>query len=316
MHVRLLVAVSLYVALAPHVALGQSCNFNISNFNFGNLNLGLGGTPPTSGSFTAQCAGKPNATITICPNLGDGTGGSNSGTPRLMKFGTSTVPYNFYQPNGQVWGSYVWPYAPRPPILSLTLDSAGNGSLSQAIDAAITGLASTSVAGTYTSVYSAGHTLIDYGYAPGHSCAVQSTRAARPAFTVSAQNNASCNIAATTMSFGTVGALTTAQSAANKIGITCTNGVKYSVGLSFGINGGTSPTNRFMANPASGQKITYAMYQDANQTQGWGNTPGVDTQAGSGTGLTQNLAAFGVLPPQATPSPGTYSDIVVVTVNY
>jgi len=306
----------LALCLLPQTAFGQSCNFSISNINFGSLNLGLGGTPPTSGTLAAQCAGTPNATITICPNLGDGTGGSIAGTPRLMKFGASTVPYDLYQPNGQVWGSFVWPYAPRPPILSLTLNSAGSGSLSQVIDAAITGLASTSMPGTYQSIYNQGHTLIDYGYAPGQSCTAQSSRAARVGFTVSAQNNASCNISATTMSFGTVGALAVAQTASNKVGITCTNGVKYSVGLSFGTNGGTGPLNRFMANAASGQKISYAMYQDANKALAWGNTPGVDMQAGTGTGLTQNLTAFGVLPAQATPSVGTYSDIVVVTVNY
>jgi spore coat protein U-like protein len=113
-----------------------------------------------------------------------------------------------------------------------------------------------------------------------------------------------------------VGALSTAQSASNQIGITCTNGVKYSVGLSLGTNGGTDPLNRLMANPATGQKIRYAIYQNATKTMGWGNSPGVDTQAGTGTGLTQNLAAYGQLPAQTTPSSGSYSDIVVVTVNY
>jgi spore coat protein U-like protein len=316
MFIRCLFAFVLALWFMPLAAFGQSCNFSISNINFGPLNLGVGGTPPTSGTFSAQCSGKPNATITICPNLGDGTGGSMSGTPRLMKFGTSSVPYDLYQPNGQVWGSYVWPYAPRPPILSLTLDGGGNGSLSQAIDAAITGLASVSLPGNYISTYSQGHTLIDYGYAPTQNCTVQSTRAARPAFTVSAQNNASCNISATTMSFGTVAALSTAQTASNKIGITCTNGVKYSVGLSLGSNGGTDATTRYMSNPAAAPKIRYGIFQDAAHALGWGNAPGIDTEAGSGTGLTQSYSAYGLMPAQATPTSGSYSDIVVVTVNY
>ena len=297
-------------------ALAQSCNFAISNINFGNLNLGLGGTPPTSGTFTAQCSGLPNSTITICPNLGDGTGASVSGSPRLMKSGGSSVPYNFYQPNGQIWGSYVWPYSPRPPIFSLALDGNGNGSLSQNIDAAITGLAAASVPGTYTSIYSAGHTLIDYGYAPSQSCTQVSTRAARPAFTVSAQNNASCNVSATTMNFGTIGALNSDQLASNQIGITCTTGVRYAVGLSLGVNGGTSPQARFMKNPANGQTIVYGIYQNAQHTQPWGATTGTDTQPGTANGLTQNFAAYGVLPTQATPGSGAYSDTVVITVTY
>ena len=302
--------------LAPAPAFAQSCNFSITNINFGSLNLGLGGTPPTSGTMSANCTGRPNATITICPNLGEGTGGTSNGSPRFMKFGNNTVPYDLYQPNGQVWGSYIWPYAPRPPILSLVLDSSGNGTLSQVIDAAITGTASASAPGSYSSLYNPGHTLFDYGYAPGQSCTVQSARVARPSFTVSAVNVASCNISATTMSFGILANLNTEQTASNQIGITCTRGVKYAVGLSLGVNAGSSTLARNMANPGTGQKIQYGIYQNSAKSQAWGNALGIDTEAGTGTGLTQNLSAFGVIPAQPTPSSGTYLDVVVVTVNY
>ena len=316
MLLRLLILAVFWLLSGSSQTFAQSCNFSITNINFGSLNLGLGGTPPTSGTFSATCTGKPSAVITICPNLGEGTGGTANGSPRFMTFGTSSVPYDLYQANGQVWGSYVWPYPPRPPILSLNLDSSGNGTMSQTIDAAITGTAATSLAGTYASVYSANHTLVDYGYAPGQSCTVQSARASRPAFTVSALNAASCNISATTMSFGILAALNSDQAASNQIGITCTRGVKYAVGLSLGINAGSGASARYMANPATGQKIQYGIYQNAAKTQPWGNALGIDTAAGTGTGLTQNLIAFGVIPAQTTPSSGTYSDVVVVTVNY
>ncbi len=316
MLLRFFILALFWLLLAPGAAFAQSCNFSITNINFGSLNLGLGGTPPTSGTFSANCTGKPSAVITICPNLGEGTGGTANGSPRFMTFGTSSVPYGLYQPNGQVWGSYVWPYPPRPPILSLALDGSGNGTLSQIIDAAITGTAATSLPGTYSSVYSSGHTLIDYGYAPGQSCTVQSARAARPAFTVSAINAASCNISATTMSFGILAGLSSEQTASNQIGITCTRGVKYAVGLSLGTNAGSSALARYMANPGSAQKIQYGIYQNSAKSLPWGNSLGIDTQAGTGTGLTQNLSAFGVIPIQPTPSSGTYSDVVVVTVNY
>ncbi|MGN8543862.1 spore coat protein U domain-containing protein [Bradyrhizobium sp. 13971] len=44
-------------------------------------------------------------------------------------------------------------------------------------------------------------------------------------------------------------------------------------------------------------------------------TPG-STVPGTGTGLAQNLAVYGRVLPQGTPSPGVYSDTVVVTVTY
>jgi spore coat protein U-like protein len=297
-------------------ALSQSCNFSMTDINFGSVNLSVGGTPTTAGTFSASCTGTPGSTITICPNIGDGTGGSTSGNPRLLGNGPRTVPYNLYQPSGQIWGSYVWPYAPLPPILSLPLNSTGSGSLSQTINAQITGTLALAPAGTYQSVYSAGHTLFDYGYAPAQTCTVPSTRAARVAFTVRATNNNSCNISTTPLSFGTRSSLNSAQTANNQISITCTNGVKYTVGLSNGSNGGTSPVNRLLANPATGQKISYGLYQNAGLSQQWGSTVGSDTAAGTATGLTQVYNVYGQIPVQATPPGGSYADVVVITLSY
>ena len=294
----------------------QVCNFAVTTINFGNVNIGPGGTSPTSGTFTASCTGIAGRTITICPNIGDGTGGSTAGTPRLLKNGAASMAYNLLQPNGQVWGSYVWPYAPRPPVLSLTLSAAGVASLSQPIQAAIAGSITSAPPGLYTSVYGTFHTLFDYGYAPGQSCTVVSPRAAEASFTVQANNTATCNVAVTAMNFGTIADLTTAQSVTNQIAITCTNAAAYTVGLSNGINGGSGPSNRFMATASVAQKLAYGIYKDSTHFQPWGSSLGVDTQAGTGTGSTQNLTAYALLPIQASPAPGTYSDTVVVTVNY
>ncbi|EEF26199.1 conserved hypothetical protein [Ricinus communis] len=44
-------------------------------------------------------------------------------------------------------------------------------------------------------------------------------------------------------------------------------------------------------------------------------TPG-STVAGTGTGNAQLLTIYGRVPPQTTPSSGTYTDTVVVTLTY
>ena len=315
MSLRLLL-VSVLLMLAPASAHAQSCNFTITDINFGSVNLGVGGAPSTSGTFTASCTGTPNSTITICPNIGDGTGGSTSGNPRLLLNGPRSVPYNLYQTSGPIWGSYVWPYAPRSPTLALTLNGAGTGSLTQTINAQLTGVLALAPAGLYQSVYSGSHTLIDYGYAPTQSCTTVSTRAARAPFTISALNTNSCNISTTPMSFGTRTDLNSAQTASNQISVTCTNGVKYSLGLNNGSNGGTSPSNRFMANAASSQKIIYGIYQNSSLTQQWGSTAGTDVVSGTATGLTQVYNAYGQIPVQLTPLGGSYADTVVITLTY
>ena len=294
----------------------QSCNFTITDINFGSINVSVGGAPSTTGTFTANCTGAPNSTITICPNIGEGTGGSTSGSPRLLTNGPRSLPFNLFQTSGPIWGSYVWPYAPRPPILSLTLNGSGSGALTETINAQLTGILALASAGMHQSVYSAQHTLIDYGYAPTQSCAVVSARAARAPFRVSAMNNNSCNISTTSMSFGTRTDLNSVQTASNQISVTCTNGVKYSLGLSNGSNGGTSPSNRFVANAASSQKIIYGIYQNSSLTQQWGSTAGADVISGTATGLTQVYNAYGQIPVQLTPLGGSYSDTVVITLTY
>ena len=315
MPIKLLAALCVAIIMLTGAAKAQVCTFGVTNINFGNINIGPGGTSPTSGTFTATCSGTPGKTITICPNIGDGTGGSTSGMPRLMKNGAASIPYDLLQANGQVWGSFVWPYAPRAPVFSATLNAAGSATLSQPIQAVISGSIASAPTGLYSSVYGTFHTLFDYGYAPAQSCSVVSPRAAQASFTVQAQNTATCNVAVTAMNFGTIAGLTTAQATSNQIAITCTNGAAYSVGLNNGANGGTAPANRFMAS-SSAQKLSYGIFKDASHLQGWGSTVGVDVLTGTGNGAAQNLSAYALMPAQGSPAAGTYSDTVVVTVNY
>nr|WP_281033880.1 spore coat protein U domain-containing protein [Mesorhizobium sp. M4B.F.Ca.ET.049.02.1.2] len=44
------------------------------------------------------------------------------------------------------------------------------------------------------------------------------------------------------------------------------------------------------------------------------NNPGLNDRTGVGTA--QNLTVYGRVPPQTTPSPGVYTDTVIVTVTY
>jgi spore coat protein U-like protein len=84
------------------------------------------------------------------------------------------------------------------------------------------------------------------------------------------------------------------------------------------LSGGTTnaaPTARKMSKGA--ETVTYGLYKDTNRSQPWGDatTPG-STVAGTGTGAAQVLTVYGRVPPQTTPTPGTYTDTVVVTLTY
>jgi spore coat protein U-like protein len=62
--------------------------------------------------------------------------------------------------------------------------------------------------------------------------------------------------------------------------------------------------------------VGYRMYVDASHATNWGNTVGIDTISGAGTGSQQTLTIYGRIPAQATPAAATYSDMVTVTVTY
>ena len=65
-----------------------------------------------------------------------------------------------------------------------------------------------------------------------------------------------------------------------------------------------------------GGTVKYGLYRNVARTTNWGSNTGVDTVAGTGTGLTQSLPVYGRVPPQTTPTIGAYNDTVVVTLSY
>jgi spore coat protein U-like protein len=99
--------------------------------------------------------------------------------------------------------------------------------------------------------------------------------------------------------------------AMGEISVTCTKGAPYTISLDGGTTGGT-PTARKMSKGA--EQITYGLYRNAGRTLGWGQTNNVDNVAGMGTGIQENFTVYARVPPQPTPSPGVYTDTIVVTI--
>ena len=126
---------------------------------------------------------------------------------------------------------------------------------------------------------------------------------------------AQCLVSATILDFGSSGVIAANIDQTSTISVTCTNTTPYNVGLDKGTNG-ASVTTRLMKGGPSLETIAYSMWTNVGRTTNWGNTVGTDTVAGTGNGTAQSLTVFGRVAPQTTPTPGTYTDTVTVTVTY
>ncbi len=298
----------------------QSCVFTNTGIDFGNVNLNSGGFQSANGAFTANCTGTPGQSIRICPNFNVGSGGmASGGDPRYLVQGANRMNYNLFRSNGvgQIWGSYTWSASPRPPAMTVSLNGSGSGSASQTIFGRLYNSQGGVTTGTFQSVFSGTHTQIDYGYAPAFTCGpTLSPRVQSVPFIVRTTNNSSCTVATTAMNFGNQANLSTVKTATNTVSVACTGGTLFNVGLDNGTSGATSPTARRMTNTAAAEQVTYGIYRNNAYSLPWGNTPGIDTVSGTGTGAAQSFTGFGRIPVQTTPPSLTYTDTVVVTVTY
>lgn len=126
---------------------------------------------------------------------------------------------------------------------------------------------------------------------------------------------AGCTVSATAVAFGTQSTLSSATTATGTLSVTCTNTTPYNVGLDTGSGAGATIAVRKMTGPASAI-INYGLYQNAALTTVFGNTVGTNTVAGTGIGTAQTITVYGEVPAQASPAPGSYADVVNVTVTF
>jgi spore coat protein U-like protein len=141
-------------------------------------------------------------------------------------------------------------------------------------------------------------------------------------FQVQLQIQAQCVINTTaTLDFGTAGVLggaggstNTDQSATLKV--QCTNSTTYDIGLDAGTTSGGLVSQRLLNNSSTSETIKYNLYTDSGRATIWGNTVGTDTVHATGSGAQQTYTIYGRVPGQNTPTPGTYTDTITVTVTY
>ena len=135
---------------------------------------------------------------------------------------------------------------------------------------------------------------------------------------ISATVTATCAIeAANALNFGEVGNTSANVDATTTIDLKCNDGAAFNIAIGAGGSTGATTTTRAMDEDGAGtDTLTYHLFTDAERSTNWGDSAGVDTRSGTGTGTTESIDVFGRVPVQAAPAAGTYSDTVVVTVNF
>lgn len=107
------------------------------------------------------------------------------------------------------------------------------------------------------------------------------------------------------------------------IGVTCAKGVEYQVALNAGSNFDSAIQARHLAGPDPHHKLPYRLYQDSSLSIEWGDRgyansyPTGSPVRGIGTNLPQAIAVYGKIPGSTDRlSPGSYSDVTMVTIHF
>jgi spore coat protein U-like protein len=126
-----------------------------------------------------------------------------------------------------------------------------------------------------------------------------------------------------TMPFGSLGVLggisgTDPNYATATIAVQCTDTTAFDIGLDGGAHGGSALGFRKLLNTAalSTATVNYELFTDSGYSTNWGNLVGTDTSSKIGDGASHTYTVYGRIPAQTTPVPGTYTDVVTVTVTY
>ncbi|WP_293378051.1 spore coat U domain-containing protein [Phenylobacterium sp. SCN 70-31] len=316
---RLAIVVGGQVVLAilgGGAAWAQSCTVEVSDGDFGTVNGLAGGTVNTTATLSFACTGlTPVVPVTLCPNIGPGSGGDDGSGGRRLTGPGAPLAFQIYQDaaRSQPWGSSSLLAFGEVPTITLIPGLSGRVNTTRTLYGRVT-VPATTQPGAYASTFANQNFFWGLNLLTCAGITI-GTAIPPPAFTFRVDVAPSCTVSATLLDFGPVGLLSAPVSAQNTVSVRCTPGTPYSVGLGPGLNG-SGPTARRLAKGA--ERVTYGIYKDAAATQPWGEAAqgASAVWSGTGSGATQTYTGYGRAPAQTTPSPGEYVDTVVATITY
>jgi len=300
--------VLMFLLAASAAAQAQTCTVSMPAMAFGSVNVLPGTAVDTTTTLTVTCSGGSGNTRRICISIGAGS--ANDATSRQMTSGTNKARYDLYSDSTRtlLWGSWQTGYD----TAGVQIDVAKSSTTNLTVYGRFLASQQTVVAGAYSSTFTA-NPFIQYDVQGATACPTGS-KTANASSSATATVISSCNVSATNINFGSVGLLTANTDAQGTLAIQCNSTLPYAVSLDGGLSAATDPTQRKMS--SAGANVIYGLYRDSARSLPWGNTAGVNTASGTGTGLSQNQTVYGRIAPQTTPKPAAYSDTIVTTVTY
>jgi spore coat protein U-like protein len=239
------------------------------------------------------------------------------GTKRALNSGAKFLDHEFYSDasRSQVWGSWgsvVTAYGSGGVTYDLSMGRSTSASHTFTVYARV--LANQQTASPLSYTWSAASPGIRYGYAGSAACPTGNNTATGGTTLWTATVPTNCLVSTTGVNFGSSGAITGNVDATGTATVQCTNTTPYAAALNGGNSGASDPTKRKMAKGS--ETITYGLYRDSARSLPWGSTSGSNTVSGTGTGSSQALTVYGRVAAQTTPSPGVYTDSVILTLTY
>lgn len=314
--IRFVTLLALLTGLGAAGAMAQTCTITRAGPAFGTVDVLLGAQVDSTGTVSVRCTGTANRTVRVCLNMGDPNGGTVGGV-RIMRSGANNLNYQIYSDAARTvkWSSWKTGGAGVEVLVSTGTTGANGATVALTMYGRVLGSQQTARTGAYSANFNTTLTHYERSYTTtGLLCPSLTTGTKNWSFTTSATVPAKCTVGTATLDFGTHTALTTIKDSSANISVACSNALPFQVQLNGGLSGATNPTLRLMTKAA--EFITYGLYRDAARSQPWGDTLGTNTYSGTGTGLSVAIPVYGRVPVQATPTPGTYTDTVAVTVVY
>lgn len=284
--------------LTTRESAAQSCTVKMYTVNFGTV---VPGRYAVVTNFEANCQGDPGKTVRVCVTLPP----NSDGKYRLYnaaRTGQILTDYRDAQRNSIAQGPWT---------MDVVLSAAGSGMVRTPVEVAISPTTDYNLPpGLYQSAFSA-TPFGAYAYLSTATC--QQTSGWKQDFfnpPVSATLDPICYVVTRPLDFGTQ-TLQTDAVASTTVTVSCDAKTAYTLTLDFGRNNGTGPTDRRLANGSN--VLKYGLYRDSTaRSQPWGNTVATGV-TGAGTGT---HTIYGRIPVQPGVPPGTYSDIVQLTITY
>jgi spore coat protein U-like protein len=304
---RILLAAILFLVSAS-LAQAAVCTVHVDDLNFGVVDA-IANTPAMSTADVAvSCDGitPGTTTITVCGNIGEGSGGVAGGVRQSIA-GAGSLGFVLYAPGGSVpWGSLASPGLGAPYRIDVPV-SGSDGTRTVQLEGVVPQGQAGALVGEYRADFDAVFT-----YAEGDlDCAAPvGGTDAHASFAVTASVVANCLLETSDLDFGTAGIIGHNIDADTELSITCTPGTGYSIAIDGG--GAGDPDHRMLHSGTD--TVSYGLYSDSHHLVPWGTDPG-SIVAGEGNGNEQRLDVHGRIPPQPAVA-GAYADTVVVTITY